>query len=219
MSNARDNIISRLRRKRPEFPPRDESTYRENDDETTLQQRIETFSKKLESVRAEVHRVNEQTWCSKLQSLCNEKRLQNLLYGKNGPLADSLESAWGADDMPSLVSLDERIESWKEPIFNDILASVTSVRAGIAKAGTLVLWPTPEEPRTYSLVPPVHFAVLHTDKLYDSFSEVIEKESWHEGMPTNALLISGPSKSADIEQTLSYGVHGPTELIVLLIEG
>jgi L-lactate dehydrogenase complex protein LldG len=36
-------------------------------------------------------------------------------------------------------------------------------------------------------------------------------------MPTNALLISGPSKSADIEQTLAYGVHGPKELVILLI--
>ncbi len=35
-------------------------------------------------------------------------------------------------------------------------------------------------------------------------------------MPTNALLISGPSKSADIEQTLAYGVHGPKELLVLV---
>ncbi|MES9967670.1 MAG: hypothetical protein ABW074_10430, partial [Sedimenticola sp.] len=135
MSNARDNIISRLRRKRPEFPPGDISHYRENNSETTLQSRIEAFTEKLESVRAEVHRVNEQTWCAKLQSLCNEKGLENLLYGKNGPLSDSLESAWGADGTPILVSLDERIESWKEPIFNDIHASVTSVRAGIANVG------------------------------------------------------------------------------------
>jgi L-lactate dehydrogenase complex protein LldG len=35
-------------------------------------------------------------------------------------------------------------------------------------------------------------------------------------MPTNALLITGPSKSADIEQTLAYGVHGPKELLVLV---
>ena len=40
---------------------------------------------------------------------------------------------------------------------------------------------------------------------------------WSDKMPTNALLISGPSKSADIEQTLAYGVHGPKELVVLLI--
>ncbi|MCW8891142.1 MAG: lactate utilization protein, partial [Sedimenticola sp.] len=48
--------------------------------------------------------------------------------------------------------------------------------------------------------------------------DAIANEKWQEGMPTNALLISGPSKSADIEQTLAYGVHGPVELIVLLIQ-
>ncbi|MCP4339093.1 MAG: hypothetical protein GY799_09470 [Desulfobulbaceae bacterium] len=36
-------------------------------------------------------------------------------------------------------------------------------------------------------------------------------------MPTNVVLISGPPKSADIEQTLAYGVHGPTELVVLFV--
>ncbi|WP_278366532.1 LUD domain-containing protein, partial [Marinobacter salarius] len=43
-------------------------------------------------------------------------------------------------------------------------------------------------------------------------------QNWAAGMPTNALLVSGPSKTADIEQTLAYGVHGPKELIVLVIE-
>ena len=46
----------------------------------------------------------------------------------------------------------------------------------------------------------------------------MKAQNWSSGMPTNALLISGPSKTADIEQTLAYGVHGPKELIVLMIE-
>ena len=46
----------------------------------------------------------------------------------------------------------------------------------------------------------------------------MKAQNWAAGMPTNALLISGPSKTADIEQTLAYGVHGPKELIVLIIE-
>ena len=71
-----------------------------------------------------------------------------------------------------------------------------------------------------SLVPPVHIALLDTDKLYTTFAEAIQAEDWvAEGMPTNALLISGPSKSADIEQTLAYGVHGPKELVVILLNG
>lgn len=43
------------------------------------------------------------------------------------------------------------------------------------------------------------------------------EQDWAHHMPTNALLISGPSKTADIQQTLAYGAHGPSELVVLLL--
>jgi L-lactate dehydrogenase complex protein LldG len=65
-------------------------------------------------------------------------------------------------------------------------------------------------------VPPVHFVIVDGTKLYNTFAEIIETEQWAQQMPTNALLISGPSKSADIQQTLAYGVHGPTDLVVIL---
>ena len=68
-----------------------------------------------------------------------------------------------------------------------------------------------------SLVPPIHFALLEKKSLYSTFSEAIGNMDWASRMPTNVLLISGPSKSADIEQTLAYGVHGPKELIVIII--
>jgi L-lactate dehydrogenase complex protein LldG len=63
----------------------------------------------------------------------------------------------------------------------------------------------------------VHIAVLEARNIHNTFAELVEKEQWQQGMPTNALLISGPSKTADIEQTLAYGVHGPIELIVIVI--
>jgi len=69
-----------------------------------------------------------------------------------------------------------------------------------------------------SLVPPVHIAILQAEKIYNSLSDVIHKEGWSEKMPTNAVLISGPSKTADIELTLAFGVHGPKELILMIIE-
>jgi L-lactate dehydrogenase complex protein LldG len=63
----------------------------------------------------------------------------------------------------------------------------------------------------------VHIAIVKVDEIYETFSEIVEKQNWSENMPTNALLISGPSKTADIEQVLAYGVHGPKELIVLIV--
>ena len=58
-------------------------------------------------------------------------------------------------------------------------------------------------------------AMTHT--LLD-FTEAMSSERWQEGMPTNVLLISGPSKTADIELVLTFGVHGPKELIVLIVD-
>ena len=69
-----------------------------------------------------------------------------------------------------------------------------------------------------SLVPPIHIAVIEAEKIYNTFSEVIQTENWPDKMPTNVLLISGPSKTADIELTLAFGVHGPKELIVLIVK-
>ena len=45
----------------------------------------------------------------------------------------------------------------------------------------------------------------------------MRSEHWAERMPPNALLVSGPSKTADIEQTLAYGVHGPKRLVVVAV--
>ncbi len=81
-----------------------------------------------------------------------------------------------------------------------------------------ILWPDAREPRLLSLVPAVHIAVLQAGTIYNTFAEAMSSERWPEGMPTNVLLISGPSKTADIELVLTFGVHGPKELIVLIVD-
>ena len=69
-----------------------------------------------------------------------------------------------------------------------------------------------------SLLPPIHVALVEEDTIRDSFAEVVREQGWAGRMPTNVVLVSGPSKTADIEQTLAFGVHGPKELIVMVLK-
>jgi L-lactate dehydrogenase complex protein LldG len=148
--------------------------------------------------------------------VCAAKGLNNLLVSPETVLGKQLHAQ--ADRFSALKTYDQPIESWKQEMFYGIDAAFTSTYGGIAETGTLIVMPSVDEPRLMSLVPPVHIALLEVDKLYTTFSEAVQAQGWVQtGMPTNALLISGPSKSADIEQTLAYGVHGPKELVVVLV--
>jgi L-lactate dehydrogenase complex protein LldG len=63
----------------------------------------------------------------------------------------------------------------------------------------------------------VHVALLSIGAIRNTFWEAITSSGWAGSMPRNALLVSGPSKTADIEQTLAYGVHGPKRLLVVAV--
>ncbi|WP_282184189.1 lactate utilization protein [Azospirillum sp. Sh1] len=118
---------------------------------------------------------------------------------------------------PTLIPYDRPLEDLKPQLFESIEAGLTTTRGAIAETGSLILWPTADEPRTLSLVPHIHVALLRADALFDTFLQAMREQGWADAMPTNVLLVSGPSKTADIEQTLAYGVHGPKRLVVLVV--
>ena len=132
------------------------------------------------------------------------------------PIGTTLAANWESD-LPPLVGYTEAVEQSKERLFA-IDAAITSTKGGLADVGALILWPDVNEPRLMSLASALHIAVLEAAKIHGSLAEAIRRERWTEGMPTNALLISGPSKTADIELVLTFGVHGPKELIVLILD-
>ena len=87
--------------------------------------------------------------------------------------------------------------------------------AALAETGTLVVQSGPGQSRLATLLPPVHIALLPTDRLLpDLFAWTQARQPTP---PANTTLISGPSKTADIEQTLSIGVHGPKRFIIVLV--
>ena len=213
MSNARNNILARLRG----APRPDISAIGEGAAECPvwdLEERIRRFTDRMTAVRAEVIETSPANWIAALQALCEKKGARNLLYSAASPFGEAISRQ---PPVAHPVTTDLESVRWKATLFHEIDAALTSTLGGIAETGTLMLWPDAHEPRLMSLVPPLHIAILEEGKLFNTFAEAVAAMQWSNGMPTNALLISGPSKSADIEQTLAYGVHGPKELVVLLI--
>jgi L-lactate dehydrogenase complex protein LldG len=99
-------------------------------------------------------------------------------------------------------------------------ASVTSAQRAIAETGTLVLESEKERHRLASLVPPVHIAIIEAGKIHQTMGEVLQLlgENGRDGLSPTVTFITGPSRTSDIELTLTIGVHGPAELHVVIID-
>lgn len=185
----------------------------------SAEQRIPQLRKLMEAVHTEIHMTSGGEWPALLAQLLRDRQLPSLLIAPTTAHGQKITQHWANNpELPTLKSYDRPMEEWKAELFNDTPASLTGTLGAIAATGSLILWPTREEPRLMSLVPPVHFALLKASEIRDNFYQVQQEFEWAQGMPTNALLVSGPSKTADIEQVLAYGAHGPKDLVVLILE-
>ena len=123
---------------------------------------------------------------------------------------------WG--DRPLLRVREGRAESTD-------LVSVQHAFAAVAETGTLMLPSAPERPTTVNLLPDTAVVVLRASRVvgpYEHAWDLLRAEHNPQPsggfMPRNVMLVTGPSRSADIEQTLELGAHGPRRLHVVLIE-
>ncbi len=215
--NARDSILGRLRAttmaQEPALPDV-ASWFAQHSRKEDSTQRIACLSSALKMVKTEVHEVTHANWTEVLLAIAADKGLRHVLIGAATPHGDALAAC--APDNLQIVRYVQPIESWQDQLFDGVDASLTLARGAVAETGSLILWPTPTEPRLMSLVPSLHFVLLEADTIHADLYSAMTAEGWSDGMPTNALLICGPSKTADIQQTLAYGAHGPRELVVLL---
>jgi L-lactate dehydrogenase complex protein LldG len=115
---------------------------------------------------------------------------------------------------------DDLVESYKNALMRAAVG-VTSADYAIADTGTLVLITGGEQHRLISLVPPVHVCLLAADRILRTLADLIKVANvkYSSGVPPRAMtFITGPSRTADIELSLTLGVHGPRELHVLLYQ-
>ena len=95
---------------------------------------------------------------------------------------------------------------------------ISSVDFAIAETGTLIVCAQPGQERMTSLLPPVHIAIVEESQLVPDLLDAIELLRGSDGsLPSNIALITGPSKTGDIELQLTTGVHGPGRWHVVII--
>ena len=125
-------------------------------------------------------------------------------------------------ELQDTASVEERrhqIESAKQHMF-EVDAGITGGDYVIAETGTLVIHPGPRVARLASLAPPIHIAVVHVSQILPTLDELflLEHVDLSAGKRASGMnLISGPSRTGDIEATIVHGIHGPIETHIVLV--
>lgn len=100
--------------------------------------------------------------------------------------------------------------------------SVTPCVAAVAETGTLVLHSGPDTPSTLNFLPDTHIVVVRRSQVtgsYENALDAIRDKDKGGLLPRTINMISGPSRTGDIEQTIQLGAHGPRRLHILLVDG
>nr|WP_319511530.1 lactate utilization protein [uncultured Draconibacterium sp.] len=203
MASAREEILNRLKsaiHPEPEMPDFDAPVY--HSIEKSLGQ---AFKENLEAVNGSVYLCqSEEELADKLRTIlqdipetevvCAEDKLQELLT-RNGIKHRNYEKGKHA-----------------------IEAGITSCEFLIAHTGSVMVSSALQGGRQMSVYPPQHIVIARKDQLVDYLHTAYDKirEKFPDQLPSQITLITGPSRTADIEKTLVMGAHGPRELHVLL---
>lgn len=194
--SARDNMLARIRASlgrtagQPQPPP---PLYVEH---KAIEDRTHVFRTRLELLNAQTYQTSsEQEAASIIARIVGD----GLVYasGKGNRFTASLA------------------------ITDDVACAhfgVTGADYGLAETATLVTFANTDE-RLASLLPPVHIAVIEESRILANLDELLEIVPLPASAASSMVLISGPSRTGDIEQILVRGVHGPGELHVLVFSG
>lgn len=193
-------------------------TLSENGSPPNADSNVQLFKTNLEAVNG--HCIVVRTELEIIHALT--RIIAKLKQTRLNPRRIALSDAPGLDRLVRLIAV-EIDDVAVAPSAADVFSfdvGVTTAQAAIAETGTLVLDSSSERHRLVSLVPPVHIAIVHVSKIYATLGETLAvlHNDKNEISPI-VTLVTGPSRTADIELTLAIGVHGPQELYVIINEG
>jgi L-lactate dehydrogenase complex protein LldG len=220
MSDAKTKILERLRAasKTPPYyaNPLTEREKEWQEKQPPLGDLAEVFTRESEKVGTKVIRVPD--WNALPEAVApwfGEYRVESVMTGEN-PRFDPLRRHLGKKLGIELRTYSGTLEEQKSEIFSTD-CGVTGARGAIADSGSVLIIPTPEEPRLLSLAPPVHLVAVEAKDLFPTLGAYLDTGEFQKDPPSNLVLISGASRTADIELTLTVGVHGPKVFLVALV--
>lgn len=178
---------------------------------------ISHFREALTTAGANLHVVSSaEDARQKVIGLIDGRTLQRVLLGCD-PLLDSLNLADPLRARGLAVDVIGDIPSGSErKAFFAADLAISGADYLIAETGTIVACSRPEEPRSLSLLAPIHIVVAHRRQLLPDLFDLFD--TLDPTMPSCIALITGPSKTGDIELRLVTGVHGPGEVHLVLID-
>jgi L-lactate utilization protein LutC len=166
-----------------------------------------------------VHRVANGEATAIVLDLVQGKAPRRVLLGRDSIL-EELALAERLRDLGIEVWRPEEPDSpdAREPLFAADIG-ITGVDYLVAETGSVAVASRPNHPRSLSLLPPVHIAVARSEQIVPDLFDLLNSEKFGDptALPSCLTLITGPSKTGDIELRLVTGVHGPGEVHVVLI--
>ena len=125
---------------------------------------------------------------------------------------------------PALTSLPWQktptLERTSGPAVGDDQVSLSHAAAGVAETGTLILTSGPDNPTTLNFLPETHIVMLERGSVvgaYEDAWDLIREKHGTGKLPRTVNMISGPSRTADVEQTIQLGAHGPRRLHIVIV--
>jgi L-lactate dehydrogenase complex protein LldG len=208
--NARQKILDHLNTHRRDNPhPGPWQSLRE------FESLANQFTEALNRAKGEVHRAeNLEAAMVVLSAVLEEIEANSAVYNDQSPLNKlDLPERW-PDMQWQMVGESDAADFREACRTADV--GLTGVDAALAETGTAVVSSGPGRSRLTPLLPPVHIALIATSQLTtDLFTWTAARNA---PPPSAMTLISGPSKTADIEQTMAIGVHGPKRFIAILYD-
>jgi L-lactate dehydrogenase complex protein LldG len=182
---------------------------------------VDAFVTEVEMLTGIVHHAsNAEEACRAVLDVCKRHQSSRVLAWDERwcgvPGLDAALAGAGIEADRGWLPSDPAARLARLAVLDTILVGVTGAVGAIAESGSVALVSGPGRPRTASLLPPVHVAIVPVSRLYATLPDFLAAHPDAAEQGSNLVLVTGPSRTADIEMTLTRGVHGPGEVHVVL---